>query len=136
MRLADGSSKATTELNYNGFKQLAAMAKSYGDTTNPTWYDQFTGAAKKNVANKALEEMTKMVDDPNVTAISKDDKEKFKSLINEYNGFLKAYHNLTGSGASALSNSWYAFCEDAAASDYYANQSYFIKSVLQAMPNK
>lgn len=135
----DGSTVMTPQLNYAGYKAAQQAAKYYGYTTNYVWYQQFTGARQKYVANQAFTEMKQLLADPAQGYLKGADLKTFRDLVTGYENTAKTIAAYRAAGdtqaASLLSNQWFAFCQEAAVSPRYAKQSFFISSVLQKMPN-
>ena len=155
---ADGSIKNVPQLNYEGYTYAQSLAKNYGYTVNPTWYDQFSGADRKFVANQAYSQMKTMIGWKPVTApaaqhsayvaytrlagggyLTEPQWKIYNDLITGYENTAKLIAQYKSEGLSSLAtkeeNTWYAFCQEAATQKEYSMQSYFITSVLQKMPN-
>ncbi len=131
--------KLEPQLTYQGSKMADNIAKQYGQSDNPLWYNEHAGKGQtKNVAYHALEEMTALLKDPSVTYLSASDKEKFQTLINNYNDVINRIHQLKADGntavASRLENAWYGYTQVASQEPAWSKQSYFISSVLAQMP--
>ena len=132
--------KAPTQTTYAQYTALAAEAKQYGRTSNPTWYSEFTGATRFNHEIQAYKEMTNLLNDKSVptSVLSKSDRSRFQDLMSQYNQVasevtaLKAAGNKTD--AAQLRDSWYNWVTTNANDSYYTNQSYFMTSVLRGLP--
>jgi hypothetical protein len=129
-------------ISYSQYAALTAAAKEYGRNSNPTWYADFAGGVRFASEIKAISDMTKMVQDKSIpeTVLNKDDRGKFQDLLNMYNATVAQVKSLKSAkdstGASAIENEWFAWCNKVATDPYYAKQSYFISSALRSLPSK
>lgn len=139
----DGTTIEVPELSYKGYEAQQSAALQYAHTQNKIWGELGpigAGGEKDNedyVAVKALGQMRTLLADPSFTYIPAAQKTIFNNLITAYDSYMKliAHYKSLGdsSEASAYENEWYTFCQLAATQPHYAQQSYFITSVLQKM---
>jgi len=137
---ADGTTTTVKDLTYTASKELKYAAKMYGDNSNPIWYEQFSGAAKKNAASQTITEMQQLLNDKQHDPFAPGERAKFAQLVDEYqktNTVLSEYRTAGNSQAyNGLYNAWYDYCTQIANNPYYAGQSFFITSALQKMPSQ
>ena len=137
---SDGTTTTIQDLNYTASKELKYAAKIYGDNSNPIWYEQFSGAAKKNAASQAITEMKQLLNDKAHDPFAAGEKTKFAQLVDEYEKTVTVLSEYRSAGNSSAYNSlysaWYDYCTQISNNPYYAGQSYFITSALQKMPSQ
>ena len=127
------------DLNYNGSKELAAMAKGYGKL-NPDWYTEFKGSTKGSIAFDTFTQMESLLKDKSITDAQLPPKNRviFETLINAYKteatNINALYQQGYTSQASQAIGRWYDLCNSLAANKEFAPASYFITSVLQKLP--
>ena len=137
--LENGQTEQQIGLSYKGAMLLAADAKQYGDNYNPVWYEDHTGANRKDNANQAFEDMKKLlISSASSQIMSADDKKKFQEWVSGYENVQKNVLELRANNnkheAYVWENWWYATCTAAATDPGLANQAYFISTVLRKMP--
>ena len=137
--LSNGKIYQSVSLSYEGSRWLSAQAKQYGNNFNPTWYDDHTGANRKDTANAALKDMEALLSSTSAKKVmSSYDIEAFNLWIKEYNSVQQQVITFKNEGnhsaAYALEDQWYAECTAGASEPALAKQAYFIQSVLRKMP--
>ena len=128
-----------TDLNWNGSKELAALAKGYGKL-NPDWYSEFKGSTKGSTAFDTFTQMQELLKDKSITEAQLPPKNRilFETLIDAYKteaaNINALYQQGYTSQASQAIGRWYDLCTSLAAKKDFAPASYFITSVLQKLP--
>ena len=139
IQLQNGQTEQQIGLSYKGAMLIAAEAKQYGDNYNPVWYEDHTGASRKDSANQAFEDMKKLLASSASSQImSADDKKKFQEWVSGYENVQQHVLDFKAVGnkhaAYLWENWWFTACTSAATDPNLANQSYFISTVLRKMP--
>jgi hypothetical protein len=127
-------------------EQYAALkdaALNYGRTSNPTWLANWQGGKSQNTSINTIEEMRTMIKDPKVptSVLGKSDRNKFQELLDSYDSVVAEVQALRAQGskgdAYTVASQWFDWCTNqAATSDYYKKQAYFITSALRSLPSK
>jgi hypothetical protein len=134
-----GQTQEQIGLSYIGAKALSAEARQYGDNYNPVWYEDHTGANRKDNANQAFKDMQTLLASSQANQVmSKEDKRKFQEWVSGYENVQKNVLQLRADNnrheAYLWENWWFASCTAAAQDPRLANQAYFISTVLRKMP--
>ena len=137
---ADG--KMTQKLTSAGLRRLQDLAHMYGKMDNPIWFQTdgpFNSIGKQSTAYQVYNQMPEMLSSPaSKGIISEADKEKFILLMGLYEERAKAMAAYKAGGDNsdyyAARDAWYNECTAIAAMPQFANQQYFITSVLMKFP--
>jgi hypothetical protein len=133
---------AATNTTYAQYEALQAAAKYYGRNDNPVWYDNFVGQQKQANEVRALQQMRSFLNDKEVPSgmLSGQDRANLNYLIAQYDATISEVNLLKQSGqssiASLVENNWYTEITTAANEPQWANQAYFMTSVLRGLPTK
>lgn len=134
--------KMTQKLTSAGLKRLQDLSHMYGKMDNPTWFQTdgpFNSIGKQSLAYQIYNQMPEMLASPaSKGIISEADKEKFTLLMGLYEERAKAMAAYKAGGDNsdyyAARDAWYNECTQIAALPQFANQQYFITSVLMKFP--
>ena len=138
--LQNGQTVNIPGLSYEGSKLLAAAAKQFGNNLNPIWYDDHTGAVRKNNAKHSFEDMQSLLSNKSQWSqvLSPEQHNNFQQWVT---GYQNVVNNITAlrnegdkAGAYQWENWWYATCTAAETEPQWSEQAYFIQSVLRKMP--
>jgi hypothetical protein len=135
----DGSTSVQQGLSAAGAKTLNNLATAYAQNINPVWGDYHSGNERKDKALQAMNQMETFLTSNVSSFVPKEEKEKFLTLIRDYKvaaSYLRELHSQNlKTEAYNYSNALYAFFDEADKSPYYAQQQYFIDTVLRKLPD-
>ena len=140
--VTDANGVTTQKLTSAGIQKLKDLSKIYGKMDNPTWFENnnpFGSIAKQSLAYQTYDQMKLMLVSPKAkNVIPTADIEKFTLLIGLYEERAKAMVAYKAGGDNtdyyAARDNWYNECANIAAMPEFANQQYFITSVLMKFP--
>jgi len=145
MIMADPAYATGNKLTYAGITKLKDLAHAYGKLDNPSWYAQSGpngNILSQSTAYTTWNQVVNMFKPENIKkldgAVSPDDQVKFQALIQLYQEKAKMMAAYKAAGDKtdyyAARDAWYNECNVITGLPEFANQQYFITSVLMKYP--